>query len=646
MISAGSGWGVLIVSHRRLGAAVSLLVGLAGAAIVLLGDQAGAWLWVWDYLRWVSWPVRIGLALAILAISLPAVQATLMRAWRCRPAGLPAWPLIPLSGLLFWLLRENTYRGDALLKLQLLSEKTLQTDPYVWKEPLDALAGYTLTRGLRPLSLGPDAAVAMLSVAAGMIYVAATLEGSRHLGLGPARRLLLVVGLAALGTSQLWFGHVENYSLVTALSMVATALALGYLAGARPLWGAGLAAGAAVAAHPQAIFTLPALLLLLDRRRWPRQVLTLGVSGAVVPLLTVIAFLAAGVRWPGFALAWAGDGQIFWTLRQALAPQQLLDALNNLWLVAPALPLILAAGIGALTRPALRGDRRYRYALALAAGLLLYNFTFQNELSRPRDWDLFAIVGPGVTLWGLYAWLSRAVLPPTLSHSSEQIPIPGAAPQRMKAERSILSGAGGGAPTQSKGAERPSSTGASFDCTPLALRSAQDARSFSGQQPGAPGRPVAWGLPILAFAVAVMAAWVGVNHTHVLLMPAPGERDRFVRYRAADLLDLLPGATVAPDTPFCPDPAADPLGCRRVTPTAFVMPQNGDTRPVIFAHAPARVSFPLDVPRTPSFLWTSPALDPLAWGWGGDGVTFRVTCGARRQRHRAVGASFDTRQPG
>jgi hypothetical protein len=54
------------------------------------------------------------------------------------------------------------------------------------------------------------------------------------------------------------------------------------------------------------------------------------------------------------------------------------------------------------------------------------------------------------------------------------------------------------------------------------------------------------------------------------------------------------------------------------------MPQNGDTRPVIFAHAPARIAFPLDVPGTPSFLWVSPALDPLAWGWGGDGVTFRV----------------------
>ena len=174
---------MLILSHKRLGTVVSLLAGLAGAAIVLFGDRAGAWLWVWDYLRWVSWPLRIGMAAAILAVSLPAVQAFLVRAWRRRPAGLPAWPLIPLSGLLFWLLREKTYRGDGLLKLDLLATKTLQTDPYVWKEPLDALVAYTLTRWLRPLALGPEVAIAMVSVAAGMIYVAAVLDGSRRVGL-------------------------------------------------------------------------------------------------------------------------------------------------------------------------------------------------------------------------------------------------------------------------------------------------------------------------------------------------------------------------------------------------------------------------------------------------------------------------------
>ena len=488
--------GGLILSQRRLGAAVSFLAGLAGAAIVLFGDQAGAWLWVWDYLRWVSWPVRFGLALAILAASLPAVQRLLSRAWEHRPARLPVWPLIPLSGALFWLLREKTFRGDGLLKLDLLATKTLQTDPYVWKEPLDALVAYTLTSWLRPLNVMPEAAIAAVSVAAGMIYVGAILDGSQRLGFTPGRRALMVIGLLALGSSQLWFGHVENYSLVTAFSMVATALALGYLAGKRPLWAAGLAAGAALSAHPQAIFTFPALLLLLaapgDRRRWPRQILVLALSVAVVPLLTVIALRAAGVPWPGFASAWAGDGQVFWTPRQALTPSQLLDALNNLWLVAPALPLILVAGVGALIRPAMRKDRCFWYAFVLAAGLLVYNFSFQNELPRPRDWDLFAIVGPGVTLWGLYAWL-------------------------------------------------------------------QHDAAVSPDLPSAPMKLASWGFPVLAFAIAVTAAWVGVNHAHVVITPVAAERERFVRYRTTDLLDRLPEAAITPTTPFCSDPT-DPRG--------------------------------------------------------------------------------------
>jgi hypothetical protein len=45
---------------------------------------------------------------------------------------------------------------------------------------------------------------------------------------------------------------------------------------------------------------------------------------------------------------------------------------------------------------------------------------------------------------------------------------------------------------------------------------------------------------------------------------------------------------------------------------------------VIFAHAPAQVVLPLAVPAERTFLWLSPALDPQAWDWGGDGVKFAV----------------------
>ena len=159
-----------------------------------------------------------------------------------------------------------------------------------------------------------------------------------------------------------------------------------------------------------------------------------------------------------------------------------------------------------------------------------------------------------------------------------------------------------------------------------------------------PSELASWGLPILAFAVAMIGRLGGCEPYARLLTPIATERERYVRYRVADLRDRLPEAAITPTTPFCSDPN-DPTGCVRVQPWQFVMPENGDTRPVIFAHAPARVTLPLDVPRAPAFLWLSPALDPLAWSWGGDGVTFRVRVVQDGQRHRVVGTPSDACNP-
>jgi hypothetical protein len=119
-------------------------------------------------------------------------------------------------------------------------------------------------------------------------------------------------------------------------------------------------------------------------------------------------------------------------------------------------------------------------------------------------------------------------------------------------------------------------------------------------------------------------AWVGVNHSLTLIRPRSDEREIYARYRLLDLTTLLSQATVTPPDPICADREPSGRGCERVTATTFTMPQTGDTRPVLFAHAPARVVLPLSLPPEATFLWLSPALDPLAWGWGGDGVTFQV----------------------
>ncbi|MGQ9553389.1 MAG: hypothetical protein ACUVWR_04660 [Anaerolineae bacterium] len=94
----------------------------------------------------------------------------------------------------------------------------------------------------------------------------------------------------------------------------------------------------------------------------------------------------------------------------------------------------------------------------------------------------------------------------------------------------------------------------------------------------------------------------------------------------ADLLAHLPEAQLtAPDgmvdTPYCRD--GMPASCY-LAETTFVIPDSGETRNVLFSHPPSAVEFSVSLPDRPAYLVVSPLLDPQSWGWGGDGVVFRV----------------------
>lgn len=545
-----------------------LLLSSLGA---LLFMTAGGWtfgyqpLWAFSFLIYVPLPIRLSLGgLVILAALLvPRLNVGMQQPESSQRAAAPllsrqTFFYLIFVGLLFWFGREQTYHGDALLKLHLLATQSLRTDPYIWKEPLDSFSAYSLTAFVQRWQGSPATAVALLSVLAGVVYVAAIISLMRLLAVTRCQQISYAVALLALGSSQLWFGHIENYSLVTAATFVTIVLAIGYLKERVSLAWVGVAAGVAVSFHPQALFAMPAVLALCKKPYWLRQLLVLGSTALVVPLSTVALLWLAGAPLPTFGNGYAGDPQLFWRVDQALTPSRLLDALNNLWLIAPLAPLWLVIGGWGFTKVQLRQDAIFRYLSLVAIGLLFYHFSFQNDLPRWRDWDLFAITGPALTLWGIYSW--------------------------WESSQRALHRVGTGSVDQSL-------------VTPCNAR---------------------W--PALVFAALFTTAWVGVNHYHLLLRPNPDQREIYRQYQLLDLRTMLSTATITPNTPIC----AEATGCERVVATTFTMPQDGDERPAIFAHAPAQIAWSLHVPTERSFLWLSPALDPVAWGWGGDGVTFAV----------------------
>lgn len=549
-----------------------IAISAVGAALLLTaGGKTANFNSAWAFHTLVHIPLWLRWLLAglLLAGAVPWVQRMLWRGVERMP-NLPAWPLIPLSGLLFWLVREKTLWGDGLLKSALLNfgvgqlslAERLQRDMYVWKEPLDALLAHATTGLMAPLGWDAGQSVALLSVLAGMVYTWAVIRLARSLAQDRAESVILGAGLLFLGASQLWAGHVENYSLVTAAAYLSVALAVDHLRGRVGLFWVGLTGGLAVSFHPQAAFVLPGLLLLLERERWPRQIFTLGVSGLIVPLITVAALVSMAVPLPFGHNGYAGDDQLFWTVSQALHPRQLWDDLMNLWLLVPGLPILgtwgLIAALGHLRKgPGGQERRTLAYLLAVSGGLLFFHIAFQNDLPRWLDWDLYAIVGPGVALVGWYGLL--------LARRCEQV---------------------------------------------------------NPARPGLVSRLI-W--PTLIFSLCFSSGWIGVNHTLRLIQPDPEWRELYRVFLRQDLTQSLEQARLeVPAHPLCVDVPEDPTGCQWVARGGFTMPHNGDQRDVIFAHAPARVIFPLALPRERTLLWLSPALDPLAWGWGGDGVLFRV----------------------
>lgn len=545
------------LSRKAIYLLQALLPGLIAMGGALIWITAGGWTlgmregWAFNYLIHVPLMLRLGMALLLVsAWGLPVAK---WRGWTFSAARFwsprTVWVGLAFALGLFWFLREQTWHGDARYKVQLLTDVPLPANPYVWKEPLNSLLEYGLTAWLAGWQQPPEVAVALLSVLAGGVYVTAAGGAATWLRCAAHERWLTMVMLLATGSSQLWFGHVENYSWPTALAFATLVALIGQLQGRVSLGVVGLLGGAACSLHPQAAFVLPALVFALRRQGWQRSLLTLGLTGAVFPLLTLLAYRLLEIPPPLVGTGFAGDPQLFWAASQALHPAQVATALHNLWLVAPLWPLWLMAASIVAFAPSLRRDRVFGLLTTAVLSLLVYHFTFQNDLPRARDWDLYAIVGPPLTLWGLYAaWRLMDAIPNGMAEW---------------------------------------------------------------------GR--VWAVAT-CFSLLHTASWVGVNAGLTLLRPTSAERELFVRHRHTDLLDALPHAQVTPAAPIC----AEAVGCERVVATTFTMPQTGDIRPTLFAHAPVAVTLPVQLPPGRAFLWVSPALDPQAWDWGGDGVAFSV----------------------
>ena len=270
-------------------------------------------------------------------------------------------------------------------------------------------------------------------------------------------RRALVLGLIWTGGAiQLGFGYLEIYPLATVLQTVLLLTALQTLERGKGLWIVVCLATLTCLAGTWQVLTLPALgvlsMILHREKRWLIRSALAGLS-MLIPLVATVAvvastgelqdrqsvlskFLTLEVLPLIVGTTASGDAGLFsW--------QHLSNVLGELVLLAPALPLV--AWLCLVPKHVVwRRVFTRRAALLGAATVLPFVFLLlRNPLGgMPRDWDLFAFLGPPTVLlltevlWaiprarGRIHWIAAAIMMQlcvtgswiALNHSPETFP--------------------------------------------------------------------------------------------------------------------------------------------------------------------------------------------------------------------------------
>ncbi len=400
---------------------------LLGAPLVAGAFVSTGWSWGWDHLHRVpaAWPM---LLLALLAaLGVPGVRARFLSLVDAGGEGLARRPLavplaIALVALAVFLARPiaTLMYGDsqAILNHHTTGDLALHLKRVFSTDVQMRGAAVSLVHDLceRLTGLPYRTCYRLLSALCGALFVfahlrlAATLPGLR----GWARSAIAWLGLTD-GANQLFFGHVENYTvprLLAALFLLAVVRAVLAPPAARRQWPGALAALAgAIVLHLQWVVLLPAALLLFTRdlsARRPRLGAWAGgrgvaaLVGAMV-LAVVAAYVVTGAgcydylytggrpepRQILLPLGTACTGLPY--LRYALlAPAHLLDVFGGLWsLSSPAVLLVVA-----LLAWRWRREAGVAVLVPTVLAALLHDLVLNPSIGFPFDWDLMAVVSP------------------------------------------------------------------------------------------------------------------------------------------------------------------------------------------------------------------------------------------------------------
>lgn len=325
----------------------------------------------------------------------------------------PKYALVSLvSMFIFWIFRTPThFLGDGYLRARSLALGI----KYLPAEPLDCYLHFLTQKFVSPLWGGDSIKTyAILSYAAGGVFIFFALLLAEYLGKTAPTRCLVFIVLTTLGGSQLFFGYVESYSLMYVAVLVYLFFSLNFLEGKMSLIWTTLSLGLALCLHLSAFYLLPSLAYLY----WLKNREEIGRNKTILNFWTIFSFflLISGLAMGIFILRQLTTGTwginlypMFLSVKKIgndpytlFSSSHLIDFINELQLLSPVGFAIWSVILFVLVRQIKWKNRNVIFLGMVSLFALVYTFVANPKLACARDWDMFAPVGLGYTLLGLY----------------------------------------------------------------------------------------------------------------------------------------------------------------------------------------------------------------------------------------------------
>jgi hypothetical protein len=397
-----------------VGTLALLMLLLRLAAYVLPGEVAWG---LWPYTTLppvVGWTLALGVAALALPVVNRAVRRLVGRLWGRLPgkehrhlwfAGL-ALASLPL----FWVARlGHLCWGDSFLLAKGIANPEVQLT-YNWQAPLTVFLHAKLWAFGGGLFGWPDAATAyaLTSTICGGLFVYILLLAAHLLGRDDLERAVIFGLVVSTGAVELFFGYVENYTIMSLGVLLYLYLGLRCLRGEIGLTWPALVLALTNALHPATIVLAPSVLYLFYRAEKPTFFRAIGTFARlalpfVLVALGVLLLLQSGGhgldaffgadapggmdrRW--FVPLWQVETR--WEHYTMFSWGHLLDIANE-QLLAASFGLPLLAALALKVRNVRRTLTLELLFLAVAAGFyLLFTWTWNPDYGGQRDWDLFA----------------------------------------------------------------------------------------------------------------------------------------------------------------------------------------------------------------------------------------------------------------